>query len=921
MIHRPNGSPIRRARGAPHHFNPSAIAAKQLYFAGMVRTGRFLIILLALILSATRVFAANPDEDRAFAVALEKFHSLPASFAEKDFAAFIQKYPNSVRVPEAILYQAEARIYSGQATGAIELLTTNQARADKLAPQYLYWLGRAHFQNADYSNAASVFAQFVEKYTNSLQVLDASVREAESYGRLRQWPRVLQILRQTNGFFQVSVRGGAKSETIASGFILLGEAQLAHGDLDGVSETLKALEKLTLSTDLKWQQEYLACRRERAAGDLDEALLNSADLLVSGNVTNRAAGVDFQAGVLEQIGNLDAAIDAYTNNLLPEVPTGQQRRAILKISELDLKQNKLPDAVQRLSNFLSAFPGSKTADLAVLTLGEVRLKQALAGSDTNLTGGETNLFARALEQFNLLTNTEFAGKAYLDRGWCLWCEGTNADHATNITEFQANSQTAFSNAVSRLPFSWEQAEARFKWADTQLQLKQFAAAVTNYNYIAENYASLPEAKQNDLIERALYQSMRAALDETNLVAASSALKNILAWFPNGFAGPSSLLLTGQGLADQKDPAAARNLFAEFEERYPTNQLLSDIRLAIARSYEQERNWDAAISNYIAWTSAFPNDHLIPQAKFSLAWDNYMAGNETNALILFTNFIAQFPTNELSARAQYWLGDSYFRQGDYLNAEHNYQLVFQNYTNLSSANLARLTAEARMMAGRAAMNRFAYKQAIDYFTNLFLTPDYPRDLQVQATVAYADATVSRLDDVTNKTADLIEAIKSLKTITNSQPNTWEAAQALGRMGDCYFEWGARDPDQYTNAASAYHAVFDSAAALADARNEARFKLGAVYEKQAGRASGTNQTVLLNQALNQYANAFYEGLYDPEGPSPFWTEKSGLKAGELAESLQEWQSALNIYTDLKHLLPAIELSCDKKIQKAKDNGARP
>jgi len=54
-------------------------------------------------------------------------------------------------------------------------------------------------------------------------------------------------------------------------------------------------------------------------------------------------------------------------------------------------------------------------------------------------------------------------------------------------------------------------------------------------------------------------------------------------------------------------------------------LLSEVRLAIARSYEEERNWDAAITNYEAWTGAFPDHYLMPQAKFSLAWDQYMGG--------------------------------------------------------------------------------------------------------------------------------------------------------------------------------------------------------------------------------------------------------------------------------------------------------
>ena len=866
----------------------------------MVRSSRWLLILLVLLLGAAPVFAAPSPEDRAFSVAMDEFHTAP-ELAEKKFADFIQKYPNSIRVPEAILYQAQARLLSGDAGGAMELLATNQNHADKLAPQYLYWLARARFQNNDFSGAADTFEEMLKKFPDSQQSLDATIREAGAYVRLEKWPQVAQLLEQTNGLFQKSVHSGAVSETVASGFLLLGEAQLAQGEFARVEDTVKLLDKQTLNTQSRWQRDYLALRRQRAENHLDDALAGAAGLVLTEDKTNRAAGFTFQAGVLEQLGNLDAAVNAYTNNLAVDVPPDQQRLAILKITELDLKTNKLQDAAQRLQNFLEQFPAPQSTDLAVLTLGEVRLKQALSGSHTNLTA-VTNLFAAALGEFDKIltsfTNSPLVGKAFLDRGWCLWSQGKIAD-----------SQQAFSNAMDRLQFSEEQAEARFKWADTQFEARQFADAVTNYNFIAAKYATLTPAKEHHLIERALYQSGRAALEETNLVAAMSALKNILEWYPDGFAGPSSLLLTGQGLAEQNDAAGARKLFAEFQERYPTNSLLPEVRLAIARSYEKEGNWDAAITNYNTWTGAFPLHYLMPQARYSVAWDQYMAGRETNALTLFTDFIAHYPTNELAARAQWWVGDFYFRQGDYVAAENNYQLVFQN-TNWPPSEL---TYRARLMAGSSAMARFAYKQAISYFTTL-LTPDVPRefqDLQVQATMAYADATISQ--DSTNKTQDLNEAIQSLKTITKTQPDTWQAAQAWGRIGDCYSDMGSRDPDQYTNAAAAYRTVFESPHALSSAKNEARFKLGATTEKQAALKTGADQTALLKQALNQYVDAFYEGLHDTEKPSPFWTKKSGLQAAQLAESLQEWQSAYDIYKQLKDLLPVLAPVCEKKIAK--------
>ncbi|HXS68808.1 MAG TPA: tetratricopeptide repeat protein, partial [Candidatus Polarisedimenticolia bacterium] len=771
---------------------------------------RCFLVLLALFFSAQLLFAANSAEERAFSVAMQKFRASP-DLSEGDFAAFLQKYPNSIHVPEVILHQAQARLFSGQAAGAISLLATNQNRADKLAPQYLYWLGQAQFQNQEYSIAADTFGQMLRKYPDSREALDSTIHQASAYERLEDWPRVRRLLEQTNGLFQQSVRSGTVSATMASGFLLLGEAQLVQGDLARVDDTLRALDKQTLSSGLKWQRDYLAARRQRADGHLDDALHGSASLVTAEDPTNRAEGIAFEAGVQEQLGNLEAAVNAYTNNLAPDAPSSFQRRAFLKITELDLKQNKLPDVAQCLENFLERFPTPEPADLAMLTLGEIRLKQALSGSNTNITGGQTNLFEHALAEFNKVltqyTNSPFIGKAHLDKGWCLWSQG-------KIPE----SQEAFRKAVELLPFSEEQAEARFKWADTQFEMRNFSDAITNYNFIAARYASLPEAKANRFIERALYQACRAALDNHNLVAATSALKNILEWYPDGFAGPSALLLTGQGLAAQKDPAGARRLFAEFKERYPANSLLPEVRLAIARSYEQEGDWNAAITNYVDWTQTFPHHYLLPQAQFSLATDTYKIGHETNALMLFTNFIVRFPTNELSARAQWWVGDFYFRNGDFVAAENNYQLVYLN-TNWPQSDLS---YQARMMAGQSAMARFAYKQAIPYFTNL-MGPDIPRDLQVQATMAYADATISQ--DSTNKTKDLSDAIQSLKTIVVTQSNTPPAALAWGRIGDCYFALGGDDPNQYTNAAAFYRRVVEAPFASRDARNEARFKLGA------------------------------------------------------------------------------------------------
>lgn len=921
-------------RKSPPAFPLFASPMNLLQLARMFRSGRLLLLLLAFLFSAGRLFAAMSEEERAFQVAMDKW-SVPW-LAEQDFAAFVQKYPYSARVPEVILYQSQARLLSGQAAGAIDLLTTNQAHAGPLAPQYLYWLGVAQSQNNEPTNASATFDQVWRSYSNAPVALNAMIREADLFAHLKDWKSVIQLLEQPDGPFQSVVRADKKSEAIARGYLLLGEARLAQNDLGAVDKVLKALNPQPLSADLKWQQEYLACRKQRASGQLEHALLDAADLLSTSDLTNRAIGFDFQAGVLEQMTNgseleqmtnLAAAVAAYTNNLAASVPPELQQRAVLKITDLNLKQpNGLTNAVQTLSRFLAQFPASPAADQATLALGELRLKQALAGADTNLTGGETNLFGKALEQFDSLTrkfpNSPLVGKAFLDRGWCFWMREEIAEKTNDLSGATANynlSQTAFSNAVVHLPFSEDQAEARFKWADSQLELSNFASAVTNYDCVVSNYAFLPEAQAHNLVERALYQSMQAALNETNLFAVTNALNKLLVSFPNTFFGPSSLLVAGGGLVDHGDPADARRLFAEFERAYPTNECIPRVKLAIARSFEKQGDWEQAITNYTEWISAFPTNPAIVQAKFNLARANDMAGNQTGALIQFTNLIAQFPSDALAAHAQYWVGDFYFRQQDWLGAEKNYQLVFLSSNNWAASSLTNLTLtnllpRAQLMAGRAAMERTAYKQAIGYFTNL-LNSYCATNLKVDATFGYADATISQ--DSTNKSADLHEAIRSLATITNNLPGvTSQAAQALGMIGNCYLNLG-----DYSNAIVTYRSVVEAPDALPEARSQARFGIGLAMEKQAGLKTGAEQTELLKAAFSKYVDAFYQSLNDPVKPSPFWIEKSGMAAGQLAESLQDWQSALCIYSQLKTLLPVMAPTCDRKIAKAINNGASP
>ena len=253
---------------------------------------------------------------------------------------------------------------------------------------------------------------------------------------------------------------------------------------------------------------------------------------------------------------------------------------MLKIVDLHLRRNEIEAAMKGLADFLDQYPGEKKSDLALLALGELSLKQHYLMSGASVP---TNYLAQAAADFtNLITtftNSEFLGKAYLNLGWCRLAE-------TNLPESEAD----FGKAAQRLAFSEDAAVARFKLGDLQFLRNDYAGAISNYQEVAGPYAAFPAVKSG-LVERALYQLVRAGLAETNMVVATDSMRRVITEFPHSeFGGPGELLV-GQALNRQGEAVQARKTLSDFAARFPDSPLLPEVELAIIRSFECEGNLD------------------------------------------------------------------------------------------------------------------------------------------------------------------------------------------------------------------------------------------------------------------------------------------------------------------------------------------
>ncbi len=869
---------------------------------------RWLLLAFAFTLSGGPLFAASARENRDYAAAVAAFQDGMYDRAEAALAQFIKKYPDSARTAEAVLLQSQAEIKQGKFADAIARLTSpdNQAKAGPLADEYFYWTGEGQFQGKIYRNAAQTWIALAQKFPESRRRLEAVVDAAAAFTELAEWRQTVVLLEEDNGVFQRVAQMDPAGEPVVRGKLLLAQAKFELRDFDGASAILEPLPDLPLlSPELRWQSGRLRYQALLAAGNTDGALAVTTNLLQTAQLeTNSgwmAESVAMQADALEKLNRMTEAMSAYQENLTSNAPPERQREAVLKIAGLAVTQNQFSSATNALGKFLAQFTNSPAADIASLALGELDLKNCVTPAvATNQLPEVQGRFDGFIGTF---TNSPLLGQAYLDRGWCEWFAN---DLTNSLDDFKTAAQKI---AAQQLPPSEDLLVAWFKMGDAQFALGDFTDALENYRAVLDSLNLFPEASAT-LGDLALYQSLRASLELKDMAGATNALSEIFKKHPAGELAQSSSLLYGESVAGPDD---ARALFEQVARQAAGSALAPQIGLAIARTYERDRDWGNAITNYENWLAEFPTNDLRPRAGYSLAWSDYQAGNVTNAFSEFTNFVARFPLDGLAPQAQLWVADYFYNAGDYVNAEKNYKYIFQNTNWLASSlvNRTNLFYPAQLMAGRAAAARLGYPDAIrDYFSKLEADTNCPIDLRVQATFEHGRALMlSDSADTNNPLANFAVATNEFYQIVQLYPAGETNAQAWFYIGECNVQLG-----NYDAATNAYAQVFDSPSANISARSQAQTGFGIALEKKAALASGGEQAALLNLALDNYLKVINENEYNLKHGQPadsFWLKKAYLQAAPLAGMFYDPKVQEKFYKGLEQALPQLTDLVEQKI----------
>ena len=870
---------------------------------------RCLWVGLVLLTGPGTLLAASKAEQKAFDAAVRAYNDHFWERADRELGAFVKGFPVAEQRAEAVLLQAESRIKLKNFAGAIELLDAGRATAGRFGDEYLFWLAEARMQSGQVAAAAELFAKFTTDFVNSPRVLEAVVAEAAARAKLRQPARVTELLQRPEGVFQTRAKVNPTEPNVVRGRFLLAKTLFDVGQFKEAEAALLPLADANLDALLAWQRDHLLASLQLADNRAEAAFVTSSNLLTL--ATNQPAlisdGLALRGRIFEKLGRADEAIGSWQQILLAqEASSERQREALLRVSELLMAQGRVAEALQTLEGFLATATNSPVADIAWLAVGDLRLRQFAeangtvvtntAAFGTNLLAGAQTAYESLLERFSV---SPLRGKAQLGRGWCLWLAGRPAESAG-----------AFASAAETLSPSYDQAVARFKLGDAQLLAKDYAGALSNYQAVIAGGNTLAAGRSN-LVEQALYQVLHVAREAGNDAAAGAAMARLLEEFPESPFAESGLLAFGSSKGNAVDPAMRRAVLEDYLQRDPDSKLAPGVRLAVARTFEQERNWSKAAEEYSAWLTVFPDHSSRARAEYFRALALSRSGDETNAFVHMTNYVAIFPTNEFAALAQWWVADHFWREEDFRNAELNYQLLFNNHPE------SERRFEAQLMAGRSAWARQRPDEAAAYFQSLTGNTNCPPGIEAQAYFANGDMLMESKAGETNAAANFVEAIKSYRKVQYLYPDTEIAVLAEGKIGECYKELGAYDSAQYENARRSFDKLLLPPVKNVAARSQAEVGLGLVLEKQS-LPGATNQNVVLQQALERYLHVVYgKNLVGDEPADPYWVKRAGLEACRIAESLQQWEQLAKLCDTLSANLPALRPLFDKKKARAEEN----
>ncbi len=837
-----------------------------------------------------RTGPSDTPSERAYLAAARGFQAGHWATAAGWLEEFARAYPDSAHRAQAVLLRAQALYQMGEFTKAAAEISKGENAAGELADGYLYWKAECRLRLEQFDAASVHLQDLLRKYPASNHALAASVALATVSARKKDWANVVQLLRPTEGKFQVLAKAHPHSSWAQEGRLLLAQALFEQQDWKTAAEELG---QLPASTELhrEWRRLFLLAKLENQAGKPKDALRTTArvaELARQTEQTNQLAQVHlFRAAIYEQTEDVPAALQEYARMQASAMPEVQRREGYLRAALLQMRQGNYAGAITALDDLAKKTVAKNFVGNLHCFAGELELLRHRRGDSGALAKARAR-FAQAGQSLDPAVQ----GRAKWGEGWCHFAEGANGK--------QQSARDAWSQAIKLLGDSPLSPWARLQLAEAQARTGQHAAA----------RATLQDDLPAPLVDLARAVTLRSALALGDYPAADLLLKELR---PRNVAlADNGLLAMAQARLDAGQAPEAQLVLARLQQESPDSRLQPDAGLEVIRGLVAKADWAAANAAYALWLENNKTHPLRARVMFDHAWAQSMGGQSTNVVAAFRSVIVAYPKTEQAHMANMWLADDAFNSGtNHLGAE-------KIYKSISSQTNAPVTLRRRatLMAGRAAMARQGFGEARKEFTRLINDQDTPAPMKSEAHFALGDLTMLELG-----AAGLNAATNSFYNVVQASPTNAVAARAWGRIADSCLAVSAKLPGRREDARLAYvKAIGISGPVPVAVKSQARVGLAKVLRQQA-EGSADSEKKLAEAVDHLLAVVHGKHLQPGEMQDAYWRGQSGLMAMDLLSQLGKPKEALEVCNILIQNFPAMRKGLEVRKQRILDLSAQP
>lgn len=754
--------------------------------------------------------AADPENRSLFGVAGGLFDEKKFSTAAENYRAFLRRFPEDLRAPDAQMMLAESLYQQalleaggadakpekgfGEVAKEFEAALRRIPKGDLLAESAAFRLGEIQMNLKRYPEAIQSFGRLKTDYPGGILRGEASILEAQALLAQARAPEAAQRLKAL-------VRDQAVYEGEPRLSLTYGKALFDVGDSSGA---VVYLDKLT--SPIAYLYEGLSLMRLGRPLVAVDKLRHLPRADPDGPYVELSQYLAAESFFVAK--DYLAAIQAYGDFVRTYPRSPYRPGALYKIGLCQFERGDYLSARGSFQSVQQLAAKNEFAELSDYMIGESYLKEERYKEAAFAYADVASSYSDAL-----------AGNAQFKLGWTLYKQGDvrGAEAALRAMLAQRPSHPLSPAGAALLGNVLARAE---RYGDAVMAYQQSLDLL--------GASALPEEEKIDLREASFALLDRASLlgkDYGRLVSGHQYVLKSLKPTANRWRA-ATLLYTAegyfrQGLFDEAAavyrqvlasfPAAPESAFAQdglawclFKKgRYAQDELerrkLEDYKrrsavaptetvlvegllpeaLFVGNEFEQattkfnQKKYMEALDGYETFEKTHNGHPLASEAALQSGWCYYRLEYYGQAIKKWEATEQTYPGSPAAAKAAWSTADTYFRAGQYDKAVATYQRILQTYTQDPALNYARLRIAQSYYNGRDIA------KAIAAFEDLLgQAPSSPE----------ASSVLDFLTQLLYRPESKADAAAALKRIAQTHPGTSLAAQALFRLARSSFEAG-------------------------------------------------------------------------------------------------------------------------------------